>query len=112
MLLRSHFASIGIKASGSSDIDLSTTQPSASEAAPESPWEPIGHRVPAFHIDHNLPSFDAHAIGGTVGAFHVFFVLVLDKSVAARLVATTSIVLFVGFDNLNVLDRAKRFHLA
>ena len=56
----------------------------------------------ALHVHQDLAPFDAHAVGRSIGAFHILFVLVFDKGVAPGFALVR--------DNFEILDRAKGFH--
>jgi hypothetical protein len=62
--------------------------------------------MPAFHVHHNVASFNLHTIGCSIRPLHVFFMLVLDKGVASGF----SCLLFL--DNLNILHGPEGFHFA
>ena len=58
-----------------------------------------------LHVHHDGSSLQTHAVGGTVGAFHVLFVFVFDKGKAARLA-------FLVDNQFQVLYRTELFHFA
>jgi hypothetical protein len=57
-----------------------------------------------FDVGDNFTTFNPHPIRRTIGSFHVFFVIILDKGIA------TGFAFLLVLNDLDVLDRPKCFH--